>query len=143
MLRFLRKPPSYDIRKEFQMPFGIQPIHIVIIIVVAFLIFGGNKLPELGRSAGKAISEFKKGTKEMTDGFREEVGQSGTPAAAAPSFQSPSLSIPNPSAPTQTTPSQSAPVASAGRFCIQCGAPNPAEARFCNSCGTKLPEQNV
>jgi len=124
------------------MPFGIQPIHIVIIIVVAFLIFGGNKLPELGRSAGKAISEFKKGTKEMTDGFREEVGQPGTTAAAAASFQSPPLSIPNPSPSIQTTPSQSAPAASSGRFCIQCGAPNPVEARFCNSCGVKLPELN-
>jgi len=124
------------------MPFGIQPIHIVIIIVVAFLIFGGNKLPELGRSAGKAISEFKKGTKEMTDGFREEVGQPGTTAAAAASFQSPPLSIPNPSPSNQTTPSQSALAASSGRFCIQCGAPNPVEARFCNSCGVKLPELN-
>ena len=98
------------------MPFGIQPIHIVIIIVIAFLIFGGNKLPELGRSAGKAISEFKKGTKEMTDGFREEVGQPGTTAAAAASFQSPPLSIPNPSPSNQTTPSQSALAASSGRF---------------------------
>ncbi len=87
------------------MPFGIQPIHIVIIIGVAFLIFGGNKLPELGRSAGKAISEFKKGTKEMTDGFREEVGQAGTPAAAAASFQSPTLPIrPVPNNPVPGSP---------------------------------------
>lgn len=124
-------------RKEFQMPLGIQPIHIVIIIVVAFLIFGGNKLPEVGRSAGKAISEFRKGAKEMTDGFREEVSQPGTTRAAGATFQSPSLSTANPSAPSQTPPA-----ASAGRFCIQCGAPNPPESRFCNSCGTKLPELN-
>ena len=55
------------------MPFGIQPIHIVIIIVVAFLLFGATKLPEMGRSLGKTISEFKKGTKEAAEGFKEEV----------------------------------------------------------------------
>ena len=55
------------------MPFGIQPIHIVIIIVVAFLLFGASKLPEMGRSLGKTISEFKQGTKEAAEGFREET----------------------------------------------------------------------
>jgi sec-independent protein translocase protein TatA len=55
------------------MPFGIQPIHIVIIILVAFLIFGANRLPELGRSLGKTITEFRKGTREAAEGFKEEI----------------------------------------------------------------------
>ena len=75
------------------MPFGIQPIHIVIIIVVAFLIFGGSKLPEMGRSAGKAISEFRKGAKGMTDGFREEVSQPGATQTASQTIQ-PQCSLP-------------------------------------------------
>jgi len=108
------------------MPFGIQPIHIVLIILVAFLLFGASKLPEIGRSLGKTITEFKKGTKEAADGFKEEVAKSdSTPAT--------------PSTPVQT--SSPMPTAPAGRFCIQCGAPNPAEARFCASCGAKLPEK--
>jgi TatA/E family protein of Tat protein translocase len=41
------------------MPFGIQPIHIVIIIVVAFLLFGATKLPEMGRSLEKKINSTK------------------------------------------------------------------------------------
>jgi TatA/E family protein of Tat protein translocase len=124
------------------MPLGIQPIHIVIIIVVAFLIFGGNKLPELGRSAGKAISEFKKGTKEMTEGFRSEMSQPGITPTANQAIQ-PSAFIPL--AQTFGTPPASAPVqtllsAPAGNFCIQCGNLNVPEARFCSKCGTKLPE---
>ncbi len=126
------------------MPLGIQPIHIVIIVVVAFLIFGGSKLPEMGRSAGKAITEFRKGAREMTDGFREEVGQAGGAQTAAPIIQPPL-------APIKTTqmastletsaPGQISFAAPANRFCIQCGAPNQSDARFCSSCGVKLPEK--
>ena len=125
------------------MPFGIQPIHIIIIIVVAFLLFGGSKLPELGRSAGKTISEFRKGVKEMTDGSREETNQPGTTQTAGPTIQPSPISFP--AAPTLSTPnvsarSQTSLAIPAGRFCIQCGTPNPPESHFCSSCGTKLPE---
>jgi TatA/E family protein of Tat protein translocase len=101
------------------MPFGIQPIHIVIIIIVAFLLFGATRLPEIGRSLGKSISEFKKGTKEAAEGFKEETNRNDS-APAAPADAS-SLSQP-------------------GNFCIHCGTRNPPEARFCASCGTKLLE---
>ncbi len=111
------------------MPFGIQPIHIVIIIVVAFLLFGAAKLPEMGRSLGKTISEFKQGTKEAAEGFKEEAGKNASvPAMSAQSTQA------IVSAPVAGSPSFN------NRFCIQCGAPNPTAARFCASCGAKLPE---
>jgi TatA/E family protein of Tat protein translocase len=108
------------------MPFGIQPIHIVLIIVIGFLLFGANKLPEMGRSLGKTISEFRKGTKEATEGFKEEINKpaQNTTATAAPTQ-------PPAPAPTGST-------VAAGNFCIKCGAANPPEALFCASCGTKL-----
>ncbi len=123
--------------------FGIQPIHILIIIVVALLIFGPKKLPEMGRSIGKAFTEFRKGTSEITDSFREGAGMTAntgvantiappTASIAAPAPM-PGSSIP---APTTFAPAASAPT---GNFCIQCGAPNAPEAGFCNQCGTKLP----
>lgn len=37
----------------------------LVIIVIALLVFGPSKLPELGRSVGKTLREFKNGTKEM------------------------------------------------------------------------------
>ena len=64
------------------MLFGIQPIHIIIVIIVAVLIFGANKLPEMGRSLGRTISEFKQGTKEAAEGFKEEVNNTGSSSAA-------------------------------------------------------------
>ena len=123
------------------MPFGIQPIHIVVIVVVALLIFGPKRLPEMGRSIGRAINEFRNGTREVTDSLREEVnfpgeaGKTTTPVNPAPAYPSPGASIP--------AQPQASPPAPAGNFCIQCGAPNPAGARFCNNCGSKLPENTI
>ena len=47
------------------MPSWIGPWEIAIVVVIALLIFGPRKLPELGSSMGKSIRGFKKG---MTDG---------------------------------------------------------------------------
>ena len=37
-----------------------QPIHLIIILVIALIIFGPGKLPELGKGLGKTIRKFKK-----------------------------------------------------------------------------------
>jgi len=37
-----------------------QPMHLLVILVIALVIFGPGKLPELGSSIGKGIKEFKK-----------------------------------------------------------------------------------
>ncbi|HEY3288667.1 MAG TPA: twin-arginine translocase TatA/TatE family subunit [Anaerolineae bacterium] len=113
------------------MPFGIQPIHLILIIVVALIIFGPSRLPEIGRGLGKSINEFRKGAKEMTDGFKEEV----LPAEGAPVAQAatPAAAQAAPVAPI-------APVAAAPATvtCPSCGKANTAGAAFCNNCGTKL-----
>jgi sec-independent protein translocase protein TatA len=41
------------------MPFGIGTVEIVLILVVALIVFGPKRLPELGRSMGRGIREFK------------------------------------------------------------------------------------
>jgi sec-independent protein translocase protein TatA len=125
------------------MPFGIQPIHIFLIIVVALLLFGPKKLPEMGRSVGKALNEFRNGTREITDSLRSEVNGSAD-AGATNNVAAPVT--PNPP-PAQSVPYQAPTIAvapsPAGNFCIHCGAGNLPEARFCNQCGTKLPENTL
>lgn len=44
--------------------FGLGAQELLIILLIAFLVFGGKKLPELGSGLGKAINSFKKGLKD-------------------------------------------------------------------------------
>lgn len=46
---------------------AVTPFAIIIIAIVALLIFGPKKLPELGRAVGTTLREFKKGTKGLID----------------------------------------------------------------------------
>ena len=128
------------------MPFEIQPIHILFIIVIAVLVFGPKKLPEMGRSIGKALTEFRRASKDMTENIRQGMGEPES-QAAGPTIQTPPVSIPSAAGFAPVPPpsnvsiqSQAASPATAGRFCIQCGTPNLAEAHFCKSCGAKLAE---
>ncbi len=41
------------------------PVHLVIILVVALLIFGPRRLPEIGAGIGKTIKEFRKSMNEI------------------------------------------------------------------------------
>jgi sec-independent protein translocase protein TatA len=103
------------------MPFGLQPLDLIVIVVVALVIFGPKRLPQIGRWLGKTFSSFRKGARDLADGFSEETrvqdatGTGGTAADAGPA--------PRPTA----------------IFCTACGASNPADSRFCNKCGTRLP----
>lgn len=45
---------------------------IILILFVVLMVFGPNKLPEVGRSLGKGIREFKKASKEITDSIKDE-----------------------------------------------------------------------
>jgi sec-independent protein translocase protein TatA len=45
----------------------LQPTHLFFILLIVLIIFGPGKLPELGRSLGKGIREFKGAIKDVTD----------------------------------------------------------------------------
>lgn len=66
--------------------FGLDPIHWVILAVIGILLFG-KRLPDVGRSLGKGIIEFKKGLKGLED--EVETGSSASPAPQAPALEPP------------------------------------------------------
>jgi TatA/E family protein of Tat protein translocase len=68
---------------------------LIIILVIALIIFGPRKLPELGRSLGRSINEFKKASNELRSTLEDEIRveeqherttatASATPPAATP-----------------------------------------------------------
>ena len=52
-------------------PIGMP--EMVIIAVIALIIFGPRKLPELGKSLGKSIAEFKRASNELKNTLEEEI----------------------------------------------------------------------
>lgn len=45
----------------------LRPTHLLLLIIAALLLFGPSKLPELGRSFGTMLKEFKKGARGDED----------------------------------------------------------------------------
>ena len=64
------------------------PETIMVVALVALVVFGGSKIPELARSLGKAKGEFQKGLSDNDPPSKDEApapaAQAQAPAAAAP-----------------------------------------------------------
>jgi sec-independent protein translocase protein TatA len=81
---------------------------LIIIFVIALIIFGPRKLPELGRSLGKSLAEFKKASNELKSTLEEEIRLEETRSTFEASKAA------NAAAPTSTIPhTESSPMAHA------------------------------
>ncbi len=47
---------------------------MLVILVIALIFFGPRKLPEIGKSLGKGIAEFKKASRDLARTWEEEAG---------------------------------------------------------------------
>jgi sec-independent protein translocase protein TatA len=61
---------------------GFHGLDLVVILVIALLIFGPKKLPEMGSAIGKSIKEFRKGMNELTAPKDEHEEEAKLPASA-------------------------------------------------------------
>jgi len=52
-------------------PIGFQ--ELVLILIIALLVFGPKKLPELGRSLGKTLAEFKRASNDIKQSIEREL----------------------------------------------------------------------
>jgi sec-independent protein translocase protein TatA len=78
---------------------GMQ--ELVIIFVIALIIFGPRKLPELGKSLGKSIAEFKRASNELRNTLEDEIRVDEQRQAQA----TPTTPTPDPAAtPVSSTP---------------------------------------
>jgi sec-independent protein translocase protein TatA len=71
--------------------FDISPIQIIIVLAIALLVFGPKRLPEMGRSIGRGIRDFKDGltNDHRDDGVAEPTRTAieGEPAQAEPTLE--------------------------------------------------------
>jgi sec-independent protein translocase protein TatA len=79
---------------------------LIIILVVALIIFGPRKLPELGKSLGRSLNEFKKASTDLQNTLEQEIKieeQKETAAKTKPiEPEASEISSPDESAPRET-----------------------------------------
>jgi sec-independent protein translocase protein TatA len=80
------------------MPFNIGAPELIIILVIALLVIGPGKLPDVGSALGKSIREFRKASSDVQEATRIDAGTASTPPASP-------TATPSPTAPPPATPS--------------------------------------
>lgn len=91
----------------------LSPTHIILVLVAALLIFGPKRLPDIGKSLGKGIREFKGALNHIADDEPATPAPAPPPAPAWPPAQAaaqpvdvpPATPAPAPQAPVMPTPS--------------------------------------
>ena len=94
--------------------FGLGAQELMVILVIVLVLFGGSKLPDLAKSLGKSMKEFKKGIASEPE---EDQAPKPQPAASA--------------SPTPV----SVPVSVSGKVCGSCKGALEAAWTHCPSCG--------
>jgi sec-independent protein translocase protein TatA len=83
-----------------------QPLHLIVILAIALIIFGPGKLPELGSALGKTVREFRDAMAKMSE------------------------------IPPQPEPPKAVSIEHREMVrCTNCGSENPPGHSFCGSCG--------
>lgn len=73
---------------------GIGATGVVFLILIALLLFGPNKLPELGRAFGRTLREFKSGARDIMDHDDDAKDRSKVEASAASDIEKTNKRLP-------------------------------------------------
>ncbi len=93
---------------------NIGPVELIIILVIALIVIGPGRLPDVGAALGKSIREFRKASQDITDAARVDAGPQTAPAAPVPGAGAPDAPVaPNTLAEATTPNTLAAPPAPA------------------------------
>ena len=63
---------------------SLGPAEILVVLVIALLVFGPNKMPDIARQVGKGMREFKRVQQHLKSELRDVVSEFDAPSAGAP-----------------------------------------------------------
>lgn len=101
------------------MPFNLGAPELIIILVIALLVIGPGKLPDVGQALGKSIREFRKASSDIQESVRVDTEALPPQAASAQAI---------PAAPVQPVAAPVQPVAAPVQAAAPVGQPAPAQA---------------
>lgn len=92
---------------------NISPIHLVIVLIIALIVIGPGKLPEVGAALGKSIKEFRKAASDITESAHTEAAPvaAATAVATAPAAPAPVVAAVAPVAPVPPVSAAPEPIA--------------------------------
>jgi len=70
----------FGITQPLIIPGGLGPPELLVILLLAVLLFGANKIPKLARSTGQAMGEFQKGRQQVEDEL-EDMAEGADPTS--------------------------------------------------------------
>jgi TatA/E family protein of Tat protein translocase len=88
-------------------PLGVP--ELLFILVLALLIFGPKRLPEIGRTLGRGLSEFRRASSELKRSIETELRVDEPPAPARPRPPAPASPPPAPPSPPAEVPAPAIP----------------------------------
>ena len=108
---------------------NISPIHLVIVLIIALIVIGPGKLPEVGAALGKSIKEFRKAASDITETAHAEAAPiaAATAAAVAPAPVAPAPA-PAPVTYAAAAPAYTAPASASTAPEVIAAAPPPIVA---------------
>src|SRR3954465_350298 len=97
------------------MPFGVGPGEIILVLLIALIVLGPSRLPEVGSALGKSIREFRKASTDLTEATRVDASPGAARGVAPPRAPATAPSPapappPEPISVTPTAPAVPAPV---------------------------------
>lgn len=122
---------------------GLGVPELLLILVVVLIFFGADKIPQLAKSLGKGMSEFRKAQQDLRDEFTQEESKSTATTGNGGTTPTPYLAI---------CPACQGKTSRDSVFCSQCGHRMPAppictncqrtylpDEKFCPGCGQSRP----